>query len=156
MSKLTVRIPVRWGDLDPYGHVNNVAMFSLLEEARVAAFWNGRATVSGGDQPSDPHTAILSAGVEGKTLTFVAIHHIEYLAPLGHLSEPVRIDLWLSAIGGASFDIDYEVIDGETVCARARTTLVLIDPATNRPRKITRDERAAWQHAVAEPLRFRR
>src|SRR5699024_8939610 len=34
-----VPVPVRWTDLDAYGHVNNAAMVRLLEEARIAAFW---------------------------------------------------------------------------------------------------------------------
>ena len=32
-----VRIPLRWADMDAYGHVNNIAVVQLLEEARVAA-----------------------------------------------------------------------------------------------------------------------
>ena len=39
MTRLHVPVPVRWGDLDAYGHVNNVAVLQLLEEARIAAFW---------------------------------------------------------------------------------------------------------------------
>ncbi|MCH2778114.1 acyl-CoA thioesterase, partial [Listeria monocytogenes] len=31
-------IPVRWGDMDSYGHVNNTLYFQYLEEARVAWF----------------------------------------------------------------------------------------------------------------------
>lgn len=32
---LTTRIPVRWGDLDFYGHVNNTVYFRYFEQARV-------------------------------------------------------------------------------------------------------------------------
>lgn len=34
----TAHIPVRWGDMDSYGHVNNTLYFQYLEEARVAWF----------------------------------------------------------------------------------------------------------------------
>ncbi|WP_304010025.1 acyl-CoA thioesterase [Rothia mucilaginosa] len=37
-DELTVNVPARWGDMDAYGHVNNVAMLSIMEEARVALF----------------------------------------------------------------------------------------------------------------------
>lgn len=37
-DELTVYVPARWGDMDAYGHVNNVAMLSIMEEARVALF----------------------------------------------------------------------------------------------------------------------
>ena len=33
--KVTVPVQVRWADLDAYGHVNNAAAFTLLEEARI-------------------------------------------------------------------------------------------------------------------------
>ncbi len=179
VAKQTVHVPVRWGDLDPYGHVNNVAMFSLLEEARIAAFWSKPTPTPDSDEIDPKHpesqdrtaeerveaghhidhelpTAILGAGTTGSTLTFVASHHIEYISPLGHKREPARIDLWISTIGGASIDLDYQVIDGDTVCVNARTVLVMIDPETNRPRRITPQERAVWQQATAAPLVFRR
>ncbi|MCA8966627.1 MAG: acyl-CoA thioesterase [Planctomycetes bacterium] len=31
----TTRIPVRWGDMDAYGHVNNTVYFRFCEQARV-------------------------------------------------------------------------------------------------------------------------
>lgn len=31
----TTRIPVRWGDMDAYGHVNNTIYFRYCEQARV-------------------------------------------------------------------------------------------------------------------------
>lgn len=31
----TTRIPVRWGDMDAYGHVNNTVYFRYFEQARV-------------------------------------------------------------------------------------------------------------------------
>ena len=39
--RLAVPVRVRWSDLDAYGHVNNAALLTLLEEARVSAFWAG-------------------------------------------------------------------------------------------------------------------
>ena len=32
----TERIKVRWGDMDPLGHVNNTEYFRYMEQARVA------------------------------------------------------------------------------------------------------------------------
>ena len=29
---------MRWGDMDAYGHINNVELVRMLEEARIAAF----------------------------------------------------------------------------------------------------------------------
>lgn len=33
---VVVRLPVQWGEMDAYGHVNNVAYFRYFESARVA------------------------------------------------------------------------------------------------------------------------
>lgn len=31
----TTRIPLRWGDMDAYGHINNTVYFRFMEQARV-------------------------------------------------------------------------------------------------------------------------
>jgi acyl-CoA thioester hydrolase len=31
----TTRIPIRWGDMDAFGHVNNTVFFRFMEQARV-------------------------------------------------------------------------------------------------------------------------
>lgn len=31
----TTLIPIRWGDMDAYGHVNNTVYFRYMEQARV-------------------------------------------------------------------------------------------------------------------------
>jgi acyl-CoA thioester hydrolase len=33
-SEIQVRVPIRWRDLDAYGHVNNAVFLTYLEEAR--------------------------------------------------------------------------------------------------------------------------
>jgi acyl-CoA thioester hydrolase len=146
--RLVVPITVRWADLDAYGHVNNAAMLHLLEEARVAVFWHGRHL------PEDS-----SAGRASRvdTATFVAHQEIEYLAPLGYPTEPIPVSLWISKLGGASVEVCYEVptLDGGTA-ARARTTIVMMDTASGRPRRISDDERALWSRFTDEPVRFRR
>ena len=39
-----VHVPLRWSDMDAYGHVNNVQFLRLLEDARVTGFerWFGQ------------------------------------------------------------------------------------------------------------------
>ena len=34
----TARLPVRWGDQDPLGHVNNARFFTYFEQARIDYF----------------------------------------------------------------------------------------------------------------------
>src|SRR5699024_241737 len=40
MPRLTIPVHMRWSDIDGYRHVNNARMLTLLEEARIAAFWD--------------------------------------------------------------------------------------------------------------------
>ena len=57
----------------------------------------------------------------------MARQQIEYLEPLLYRPAPVAIDLWLTDLQTASFDLGYEVLDDDASYARAETTLVLFD-----------------------------
>ena len=37
----TLQMPIRWGDMDAMGHVNNTLYFRYLETARIAWFATG-------------------------------------------------------------------------------------------------------------------
>ena len=152
--RLTVPVPLRWADLDAYGHVNNVAVLRLLEEARVAAFWH-----PGDGEPPYP-TAVLHAGPGAGTVTVVARHEVEYLAPFGHLRDGVVVELWIGHLGRASIDICYEIVPaGERAggpLVRATSTLVMLDATTNAPRSLGDAERAAWSPYVEAPAAHRR
>lgn len=161
--RLHVPVPLRWADLDAYGHVNNVAMLRILEEARIAAFWRHPEAV---DTPVLP-TAVLDAGPRAQTHTLVARTEIEYLAPLAYRREPVTVQMWVGRIGGASLDVCYEItaegdVDVDTgpgateVFAHAETTIVLLDAASGRPRRVSPSEREVWARYLGEPVRMRR
>ncbi|WP_022886331.1 acyl-CoA thioesterase [Glaciibacter superstes] len=156
--KLHVPIRLRWSDLDAYGHVNNAEMLRLLEEARIQAFWaNGES----GESAVGASTAVLDGRPGAATLTLIARQEIEYLAPVPYLRQPVDVRLWLGKLGGASLEVCYEVWSPEGAepavqYARASTTIVLVDAASERPRKISEIERAAWTPYLDEPVRFAR
>jgi acyl-CoA thioester hydrolase len=157
--RLHVPIRLRWSDLDAYGHVNNVSMLRLLEEARIDAFWNegpggvGNATAVGAT------TAVLDGGPGADTLTLLARQEIEYLAPVPYHRQPVDVQLWLGRIGGASLDVCYEVhspagVGPDILYTKAATTIVLVDATSQRPRRISVRERTAWEPYVDEPVAF--
>ncbi len=145
-----VNVPLRWSDMDAYGHVNNVQFLRLLEDARVIGFedWFGQ------------DRSVLSEGV------LVARHEIEYLAPLLFRVPPIVVEMWATTIGGAGFDLAYEVRDGrtateggatrdDTIYARAETTLVLYDFATSNPRRLDPSLRTVLQEHSGAPVPFR-
>ncbi|CAG7626312.1 acyl-CoA thioesterase [Actinacidiphila bryophytorum] len=127
MARHIFRCPLRWADMDAFGHVNNVAFLRYLEEARIDFMFRlapgeGSASFTGG--------------------SVVARHEIDYLRPLVHRHAPVDIETWVTDISAASMTVRYEVKDEETVYARASTVVVPYNLAMGRPRRITAEERA--------------
>jgi acyl-CoA thioester hydrolase len=108
--------------MDAYGHVNNVVFLRYLEEARIDFLFRPEKDFKQG--------------------SVVARHEIDYKRQLVHRHKPVDIELWVTEIRAASFTITYEVKDPEQVYVRASTVIVPFDFATQRPRRITAEERA--------------
>ncbi|MGI8456699.1 MAG: acyl-CoA thioesterase [Propionibacteriaceae bacterium] len=132
--------PVRWGDMDAQGHVNNAAYLDYLQDARVDFLVD--ATTGLG--------ALLDTGV------LVVNHQVEYIAPVQFRGEPVTVDLWIDALGASRFVVGYELRDADgRLALRARTGAVPYDLAANRLRRLLPTEREvlAGHLAPAEPLR---
>jgi acyl-CoA thioester hydrolase len=82
MSRIHVPIRLRWNDLDAYGHVNNAAMLTLLEESRISVFWgSGDLRVEGVNDAEAP----IADTRDADTITLVARQEVEYLAPIPYL-----------------------------------------------------------------------
>lgn len=163
MAHLDIRIPLRWSDLDAYGHVNNAATAGLLEEARIQAFWRPTDEEAARGAAEHP-TAIPELGVDGSLLSFIASQHIEYPRPIPFHREGVVVRLWLSRFGGASLDVDYLILPvaavehgggADQTYVRARTTIVLVDRSTQQPSRIPDTAREALTDWTDEPLAFR-
>jgi acyl-CoA thioester hydrolase len=156
VSRIHVPVDIRFNDLDAYGHVNNAAMLTLLEEARIAVFWSsGGLQVEGVNDADAPVTDTAGAS----TITLVARQEVEYLAPIPYLREPLDVQLWIGRLGGASLDVCYEIwsplgLDDATLFAKAATTVVLVDAGTGRPRRMTEREREAWSPHIETPVEF--
>ncbi|WP_437059923.1 acyl-CoA thioesterase [Streptomyces sp. enrichment culture] len=115
------RCPLRWADMDAYGHVNNVVFLRYLEEARI--------------------DFLFRPDKDFKQGSVVARHEIDYKRQLVHRHEPVDIELWVTEIRAASFTLTYEVKDGDQIYVRASTVIVPFDFEHQRPRRITAEER---------------
>lgn len=144
--RFTAEIGLRWGDMDAFGHVNNVQYHRLLEEARIRAF-SSWFHASGSER-------MTRSGV------LLARQEIEFLRQLTYRPEPVGVEMWITRIGGASWEMAYDIgdpdPDSETVYARAESTLVAFDTAAQRPRKLREDERAALSAYLGAPAEMRR
>lgn len=83
-------IPLRWGDMDAFGHVNNTSYFRYFEEARF--LW------------------MLEQGLSLKAESFPVVVTLgsTFLKPLFY-PDTLRIELSLSEPGRSSFMIHYHV-----------------------------------------------
>lgn len=137
---LRVEVPMRWGDMDAYGHVNNVNLIRLMEEARIGGFGVPGGTGAPGTTPK----ADIFSAVPAGTQILVVEHRVRYLRPLEYRNVPVNVDLWVANIKPASFDICYEFRDPveDHVCVKALTTLAYFDPVTARVQRLSAEERS--------------
>lgn len=122
------RIPIRWRDMDAYGHVNNAVYLTYLEQARDA--W--------------------VQGVLGSTTDtwhFVLAHvGIDYRSELALDDGAVIVRCRLDSIGRSSIRTREEIrrLDG-TVSAEAESVVVPRDPATGKARPLSEKERAVLE-----------
>jgi acyl-CoA thioester hydrolase len=127
MARYHYSCPMRWSDMDAYGHVNNVQFLTYLEEARIDMLHDVIERAKERDGP-------LAGGI------LVARSTIEYRRPLVHRKDPVPITMWVSKVGAAYFDLAHEVSDPDVVYARATSRLVPYDFRVERPRRLHAEE----------------
>lgn len=121
---------MRWGDMDAYGHINNVEIVRILEEARVHAFGQPAGTGLPGDEVAIPVFSDLPLGVQ----ILVVEHRVKYLEPLNYRNIPARVELWVCALKGASITLAYTISDPAdgTKCVIAETVLAFFDEPAAR------------------------
>ena len=128
MARHRLVIPLRWGDFDALGHVNNVRYLDFMQDARVSL--------------------VHEFGLPKSSLTeighLVARNEIDYLRPIDMDDHRITVEVWISRFGGASYDVRYEVLDEDgTVCARARSVMVTVDMASEAVIRVPDEVRAA-------------
>lgn len=125
----TAAMPVRWSDQDLYHHVNHARMITLIEEARIPwLFEEGLPT------------ATLAAGA---VMTDLAV---KYRGQVKHADGPIRVRMWCEKVGGALFVARHQVRgrttpDSAPPAVDCTATIAAFDLATQRPRRLTREER---------------
>jgi acyl-CoA thioester hydrolase len=120
--------PVRWSDLDSYGHVNNVKFYDYVQEARIAL-------------------VLETLGWRSEDRWLVVRQDLEYRQPLDFRLEPYEVRTAVTAIGTRSFTVGAEIRDpaSQAVYATARTVLVGAAP-------FDESQRAALQSRVPATL----
>jgi len=130
VAPFVAQVPVRWTDQDVYRHVNHAVAVTLLEEARIQLVFDA-ATAEG-----------VGGFVNGLLVTGLSV---DYKRQLDYRSRLLRVAMTVDGMRAASFRIRYAMHDGpepdDTVAVTAETTLAVFDLATQRPRRLTPEER---------------
>ncbi|AAU49285.1 thioesterase family protein [Burkholderia pseudomallei] len=111
-------MPIRWGDMDAFGHVNNTVYFRYMEEARVT--WFGKLGIGGGNGEGQGPVVVNAS--------------MEFLRQL-HYPGDVIARLSAAKPGRSSFDTAFELTrsdDPERVYARGAARCVWVDYALGK------------------------
>ena len=126
-------IEVRYGDLDPQGHVNNAKYLTYFEQARVA-YWIEMGFFSK-DQ------SFMELGV------ILADVHLTYLAPV-YFGQQIKVGVHVSKLGNKSMTWEQNVVDAETGQELARGEIVIV--AYDYQQQTTIPIPQEWREKIAQ------
>jgi acyl-CoA thioester hydrolase len=104
-------IEVRYGDLDPQGHVNNAKHLTYFEQARIA-YW-------------------IKLGLFTKDQSFMEIGviladvHLTYLEPI-YYGQNIQVGVHVSKLGNKSMTWEQNIVDADTGKELARGEVVVV------------------------------
>ncbi len=113
----TTRMPIRWGDMDAYGHVNNTVYFRYAEQARIE--WLEGCGYGVGPEHEDAPVIINAS--------------CTFLVPLTYPGT-VEVRTFVGHIGRSSFTSHFEMrVEGDdTLYAEGASKIVWMMPATGK------------------------
>ena len=125
-------IEVRYGDLDPQGHVNNARYLTYMEQARIAyikalSLWRGGS--------------FLDVGI------ILADARVIFHAPILY-GQQVRVGVRVSQIGNKSITMEYRLEDGANGQQLASGSSVLVAYDYREARSMPVSEN--WRRTIAE------
>jgi len=104
-------VEVRYGDLDPQGHVNNAKHLTYFEQARIA-YW-------------------IKLGLFTKDQSFMEIGviladvHLTYLEPI-YYGQNIQVGVHISKLGNKSMTWEQNIVDADTGRELARGEVVVV------------------------------
>ncbi len=125
---VVIEVPVAWGDMDAYAHVNNTVYFRWFESARIAYF--DRVAFRGG-----------SDGGVGPILHST---HCRFRRPLDY-PDRVRVGARVTEMGLDRFTMEYRAVSAthELIAADGSGIVVAFDYGAGQKATLPADVRAA-------------
>ncbi|MFT4040687.1 MAG: thioesterase family protein [Thermomicrobiales bacterium] len=134
MGEFVLSVPLRWSDMDAYGHVNHANYLTYLEEARDAALSAALGIVS------------------GETGYVVARLEIDYRQELRNTDGPATVRIAFTTLGTASLRTRETIHSAAGVLAvESAAVIVKFDRETRASAPWNAEERAAFTNAGATP-----
>jgi len=126
-------IEVRYGDLDPQGHVNNAKHLTYFEQARIAY--------------------LLELGLFTKDQSFMEIGviladvHIRYLEPI-YFGQRIKVGVYIAELRNKSMTWQQNIVDDETgkEIAKGEVVMVTYDYREGKTIRIPQD----WREKISK------
>ena len=119
------KIPVRWGDMDAMGHVNNTVYFRFMEQTRISWF-----------------EALLPRGEAWGTTGIVIVNaSCNFLKPINYPAT-VEVKMYAGPLGGSSVPTYYDLLVKGEVYADGAAKIVFIDMEKQKAVRIPENLRA--------------
>ena len=109
--RFIVPVEVRYGDLDPQGHVNNARHLTFFEQARIQYLI---------------HLGLFTAGQSFMDVgLIIAEARVTYLAPV-YFGQDTRVGTRTTRLGNKSLTVEHSLFDGATGAELASASTVLV------------------------------
>lgn len=112
-----IELQLRWSDQDVNGHINNVRILTLMEEARVRATQQWTDTTPG---QSGPRRVVRALNTNFE-------REVNY-------SSEITVWVWIPRIGTSSFVLGHLLVQDGHPCVYTEATMVILDDDTGQPK----------------------
>ena len=134
---VALEIPVAWGDMDAFQHVNNTVYLRWFQEARIVYFEEGK---------------IPWRDIAAKVGPIQATAQIRYLRPVTY-PDTVTVRVGVASMATTSMVLRYEITSARTAAlvADGETVIVMYDYARGEKAPIPEEIRAAISSVESLP-----
>lgn len=112
-----IDVQLRWSDQDINGHINNVRILTLMEEARIRVTQLWTDTTPGDSGPRRMARAL----------------NTDFNKEV-HYGKETIIYVWISRIGNTSFTFGELLTQDGVPCVYTEATMVVVDATTGKPK----------------------
>jgi len=123
------RIPIRWGDMDAMGHVNNIVYFRYMEQARISWF----------------EQLLPRRDAAWKTTGIVIANASCNFRRAMTYPGTVEVKVYTARPGGSSIGTYYELLLENDIYADGAAVVVFIDMKTQKAKRIPEEIRSLLQ-----------